>query len=311
VLSKLRKYKVIVLKNNNIDMTELNINKIFIFSCSFILIFITMMFTAFYSTEIGNILALSEVRKHKQNNSILEQKIKEQDEEIKLLLDNIISIKKRDENLRELLKLPSIDDDIRKLGVGGGNDSIKNLNDLNYLLPSEFDLNLIKKHIDFVERSINLEILSYNEIEQKVNNELDYFLHYPAIYPVLEGKKSLSSRYGYRRDPFTKKRRFHDGDDFSCKIGVPVIATANGTVKASKRYGSFGNYIEIDHGNGFTTVYAHLSKRLVKKGDKVNRGDKIGNLGNTGRSTAPHLHYEVLYNKKHVNPNKFYFDINT
>ena len=88
----------------------------------------------FYSTDLGNILSLSEIRKHKQNNSILEQKIKEQDEEIKLLLDNIISIKNRDENLREL-KLPSINDDIRELGVGGGTDSIKNLNDLNYLLP--------------------------------------------------------------------------------------------------------------------------------------------------------------------------------
>ena len=311
MLNKLRKYKVIVLKNNNTDITELNIPKIFIFSCLFISIFITLMSIAFYSTDLGNVLSLSEIRKHKQNNSILEQKIKEQDEEIKLLLDNIISIKNRDENLRELLKLPSINDDIRELGVGGGTDSIKNLNDLNYLLPSEFDLNLISNYIDFVERSIKLEILSYNEIEQKVNNELDYFLHYPAIYPVLEGKKSLSSRYGYRKDPFTKKRRFHEGDDFSCRIGVPVIATANGTVKASKRYGSFGNYIEIDHGNGYTTIYAHLSKRLVKKGDIVNRGDKIGNLGNTGRSTAPHLHYEVLFNKKHVNPNKFYFDINT
>ena len=120
----------------------------------------------------------------------------------------------------------------------------------------------------------------------------------------------MSSRYGYRKDPFTKKRRFHEGDDFSCKIGVPVIATANGVVKVSKRYGSFGNYIEIDHGYGFVTVYGHLSKRLVKRGEKVQRGQVIGNLGNTGRSTAPHLHYEVIYKKKHKNPNKYYYNLN-
>ena len=121
----------------------------------------------------------------------------------------------------------------------------------------------------------------------------------------------MSSRYGYRIDPFTKKRRFHEGDDFSCKVGSPVVATADGVVKVSKRYGSFGNYIEIDHGNGYVTAFAHLSKRLVKKGDKINRGEQIGTVGNTGRSTAPHLHYEVQYNKKHVNPNEFYFDIQT
>ena len=135
MLNKLRKYKVIVIRSNNTDITELNIPKIFIFTCLFISIFITLMSVAFYSSDLGNILSLSEIRKHRQNNSILEQKIKDQDEEIKLLLDNIISIKNRDENLRELLKLPSINDDIRELGVGGGTDSIKNLNDLNYLLP--------------------------------------------------------------------------------------------------------------------------------------------------------------------------------
>ena len=135
--------------------------------------------------------------------------------------------------------------------------------------------------------------------------------HFPAIHPVDLSKAKLTSRYGYRRDPFTKKYRKHEGDDFSAKRGTDVMSTADGLVVSSRYNGTFGNYIEIDHGNGFITIYAHLSKRLVKKGDKVNRGDKIGNLGNTGRSTAPHLHYEVLFNKKHVNPNKFYFDINT
>ena len=256
-------------------------------------------------------MSFSEIRRHQQNNSILEQKIIQQNNQIDALLNAVNSIKNRDENLRELLRLPSIDDDIRKLGVGGSIDSIKDLNDLNYLLPSQFDLDILPKNIEFIERSINLEELSYQEIENEVNEKLDYFLHYPAIYPVLAGKKSRTSRYGYRNDPFTKKRRFHEGDDFSCKIGVPVIATANGIVKISKRYGSFGNYIEIDHGNGYVTAYGHLSKRIVKKGDRVLRGQEIGAVGNTGRSTAPHLHYEVQYKKKHVNPNKFYFEVKT
>ena len=87
------------------------------------------------------------------------------------------------------------------------------------------------------------------------------------------------------------------------------MSTADGIVKTSKFYGSFGNYIEIDHGNGYVTVYGHLHKRIVKKGQKVERGQLIGQVGNTGRSTAPHLHYEVKYKNKTLNPSDFYFDI--
>ena len=313
MFNRIKKYKLIVLKDNDLNMKEINTYKVFFMFISLAFIFLSVVLVAFYSTDIREIVSFSDIRRHQQNNSILEQKIVQQKKQIDQLLKEVISLRNRDENLRRLLKLPSINDDIRKLGIGGGSslDSIKELNDLNYLLPKEFDLDILPKNLDFVERSVNLEKLSYAEIEHSVNENLDYFLHYPAIYPVPSGKKSMSSRYGYRIDPFTKKRRFHEGDDFSCKVGSPVVATADGVVKVSKRYGSFGNYIEIDHGNGYVTAFAHLSKRLVKKGDKINRGEQIGTVGNTGRSTAPHLHYEVQYNKKHVNPNEFYFDIQT
>ena len=311
MFKKIKKYKLIVLKDNDLNMRELNIAKLLMTTTFFLITFLLFIFIAFYSTDIRKIISFSEVRRHQQNNSVLEQKIIQQDDQIDILLQEIVSLKNRDENLRKLLKLPPIDDDIRKLGVGGSIDSITKLNDLNYLLPQEFDLDIFPKNLDFVKRSVNLEKLSYHEIEYKVNENLDYFLHYPAIYPVSLGKKTRTSRYGYRTDPFTQKRRFHEGDDFSCKSGVPVFATANGTVKVSKRYGSFGNYIEVDHGNGYVTAYGHLSKRLIKKGDKVTRGQTIGTVGNTGRSTAPHLHYEVQYNRKHVNPNEFYFEIKT
>ena len=311
MLKKIKKYKLIVLKDNDLNIRELNIYRLFFITIFFSIIFLLFISIAFYSTDIRKLISFSEIRRHQQNNSILEQKIIRQNSQIDILLEEIYSIKNRDENLRELLKLPPIDDDIRKLGVGGGVDSVVRLNDLNYLLPKEFDLDILPKNINFLERSINLEKLSYEEIEYTANENLNYFLHYPATYPVLSGKKNRTSRYGYRIDPFTKKRRFHEGDDFSCEIGTPIIATANGTIKISKRYGSFGNYIEIDHGNGYVTAYGHLSKRFVKKGEKVIRGQEIGTVGNTGRSTAPHLHYEVQYNRKHVNPNKFYFEVKT
>ena len=150
--------------------------------------------------------------------------------------------------------------------------------------------------------------MSYAQISDGIIKNKDFLLSYPAIYPVYKEKRKFSSRYDYRKDPFTKKRQFHYGDDFSAKVGTEVLATANGIVKSSKYYGSFGHYIEIDHGNGYVTVYAHLSKRMVRSGDKVNRGDIIAKIGNTGRSTAAHLHYEVKLNGDHVNPNQYYFN---
>ncbi len=117
----------------------------------------------------------------------------------------------------------------------------------------------------------------------------------------------ISSYYGYRDDPFSDKRQFHAGDDFSAKIGTPVKSTGDGIVSKAQFDSRFGNFIEIDHGYGFKTVYAHLKDGLlVKKGDKVNRGQSIAYLGNTGRSTAPHLHYEVKFKNKTVNPRKYY-----
>ena len=174
---------------------------------------------------------------------------------------------------------------------------------------SDSDVEKIIDDINYVNRLINLERLSYNEITDNVESNKDKILTYPAIHPVKSGDEGLSSNYGYRRDPFSKKYKFHDGHDYSARIGTAVHSTANGRVRKSKYWGSFGNYIEIDHGNGYITAYGHLSNRSVKVGDKVNRGQKIGEVGNTGRSTAPHLHYEVQYKNKAVDPSPFYFDI--
>jgi len=304
IFRKIKDYRILLFRKNNLNVREFNLSVLFFLG----LFIITLFCISIYSTDIEKMLSFYDLRRNQKNNKILENQILEQENKISILIDEIESLKEKDENLRKLLKIPSINDDIRKLGVGGA-DSIQSFNDLNYLLPNEFDLDKLPKNIAFIERSINLEKLSYKEIESILDEKIDYYLHYPAIYPVSLHDARRTSRYGYRRDPFTKTRRFHEGDDFSGPIGVEVRATANGTVISSKRYGSFGNYIEIDHGNGYVTVYGHLSKRDVHRGDKVERGEKIGEVGNTGRSTAPHLHYEILYNNKHINPNKYYFQM--
>ena len=311
MFKKFKDYKILILKNNNLNIREFNSSKLFILLSSVSILLLCIIVLSFYSTDLKKIISFYEIRRHQNNNKILQDKIHTQKNKIDLLINEINSLKNRDENLRKLLRMPSINEDTRKLGIGGKDTLIKTFNDLNYLLPSKINLNDLPKNLAFVERSINLEKLSYKEIEMKLESNLDYYLHFPAIYPVSIEEAKRTSRYGQRLDPFTKTRRFHEGDDFSGKIGVTVIATADGIVKNSRKYGSFGNYIEIDHGNGYVTAYGHLSKRKVKKGEKIVRGQKIGEIGNTGRSTAPHLHYEVQYKNKHTNPNKFYFDITT
>ena len=116
---------------------------------------------------------------------------------------------------------------------------------------------------------------------------------------------SISSGYGRRSDPLNDENAFHFGIDFRGKIGDPVRATGNGRVKVAGFNQGFGNHVIISHGNGYETMYAHLSKRLVKRGEKVTRSQKIGLVGNTGRSTGSHLHYEIHHHGKPIDPMKY------
>ncbi|RUS48727.1 peptidoglycan DD-metalloendopeptidase family protein [Cohnella sp. AR92] len=122
----------------------------------------------------------------------------------------------------------------------------------------------------------------------------------PSIWPT--DSRDITSKFGIRLDPFTHRARYHAGIDFSGDIGDPIYATADGTVIWSQRDGEEGNNIKIEHGDGLLTRYMHLSKRIAQVGDKVEKGDLIGLLGNTGRSTGPHLHYEVHLNGKQIDP---------
>ena len=125
----------------------------------------------------------------------------------------------------------------------------------------------------------------------------------PTLYPV--NVPYQSSSYGWRMDPILGKRAFHEGIDFSAATGEPIYATAGGIVEKARRWGKYGNLITINHGGGLRTRYAHLHKILVKKGDIVNKEDLIGYVGNTGRSTGPHLHYEIRLNKNSLDPKQY------
>ena len=302
-------YKIIFIKEGKFDLKQFTISPLQVGIFVGAIILLTSSFFFMFSNQFVEWAGSHEIKRHQRNNKVLVKKIEDNHKRIGNLLDELNELKKQDDILRRLVKLPPIHDDIRKMGFGGTHNKTE-IEDVNYLLPGDhIDVEKMIDDINYVNRLINLERLSYNEITDNVESNKDRILTYPAIHPVKSGDKDLSSNYGYRRDPFSKKYKFHDGHDYSARIGTAVHSTANGRVKKSKYWGSFGNYIEIDHGNGYITAYGHLSNRSVKVGDKVNRGQKIGEVGNTGRSTAPHLHYEVQYKNKAVDPSQFYFDI--
>jgi len=302
-------YKIIFIKEGKFDLKQITISPLQVGLIAGAIVLLTSSFFFMFSDQFVEWAGSNEIEKHRKNNKVLVQNIEENQDRIENLLDELNEIKKQDDILRRLVKLPPIHEDIRKMGFGGTHNKTET-EDVNYLLPEDhIDVDEMIDDINYVNRLINLERLSYDEITEKVESNKDEILAHPAIHPVELGLDRLSSNYGYRRDPFSQKFKFHDGHDYSARIGTNVYSTANGRVKKSKYWGSFGNYIEIDHGNGYITAYGHLSNRSVKMGDKVYRGQKIGEVGNTGRSTAPHLHYEVQYKNKAVDPTSFYFDL--
>ena len=197
-----------------------------------------------------------------------------------------------------------ISEEQRKAGFGGVN-RYKNLEGFDN---SNLIINTSKK-IDILTKQIVVQSKSLDEIALLAEEKEKLLKAIPTIQPVKnEDLTRMASGYGYRSDPFTKARKFHKGMDFTAPRGTPVYATGNGVVKrADRRSSGYGRHIRIDHGFGYVSLYAHLYKYAVKKGQKVKRGDLIGFVGSAGRSQAPHLHYEIIKDKKKLNPINFYY----
>jgi len=157
-------------------------------------------------------------------------------------------------------------------------------------------LERLSRQVD--ERSDQLGVLEALLVQTSANRK---FL--PTLAPIIDGW--FTSNFGYRIDPFTGQNSFHEGVDFQADVGTPIVAAASGTVVAAEVHPQYGKMIEIDHGNGLVSRYAHASQLLVKPGDLVVRGQKLGAVGSTGRSTGPHLHFEVRLNGVPQNPARF------
>ncbi len=213
-------------------------------------------------------------------------------------------IAKRDNNIYRLyFEVNPIPDEQRKAGFGGIN-RYKTLEGFNN---SQMIIDASKK-MDILSKQLVIQSKSLDEIVKLAKNKEKMLSSIPAIMPIeKDNLNRMASGYGMRMHPILKIRKMHEGMDFSAKKGTPIYASGDGTVIRAERSSSYGNVVYIDHGYGYETRYAHMSALKTVKGKKVKRGDLIGLVGNTGRSVAPHLHYEVIYKGKHVNPIDFYF----
>ena len=301
-------YKILFIGEDSLGLREFNITPkhIYLAISGFVSVIALVLF--FFSDSYADWAFRSKLSSIKDENKELQEVIQSQEMRIEKFYDDLESIKEQGEIFRKMVKLPAINDDVRQLGVGGRQDK-DHSSHLEYLLPDETDLDGMYRQVNHLNRLLNLERLSYSESQEEAAKKPGYYKSLPAIHPVDRERGRFSSGYGYRRDPFDRKYRFHDGHDYSAKTGTPVQATGDGVIRKSKYWGTYGNYIEIDHGNGYRTIYGHLASRKVKKGERVIRGQVIGKVGNTGKSTAPHLHYEIKKRGKNVNPKDFYYDV--
>ncbi|MFZ5571216.1 MAG: M23 family metallopeptidase [Thermodesulfobacteriota bacterium] len=242
---------------------------------------------------------------------VQQQEISGQRKQIQLFAAQLNTIKTKlvnlhafEKKIRIIANIEKSDEQDSVFGVGGS-------------IPEDLDAGLMitEKHASLIremhEQVDQLDMASDNQQEGFTNllkyldDRKNLLASTPAVSPT---SGWITSRFGYRRSPFTGRREFHKGLDISTRIGTPVIAAADGTITFADKKGLLGTMIIIDHGHGMVTRYAHLNSITKKAGHTVKRGDLIAEVGNSGRTTGPHLHYDVRLNGISVNPEKYILD---
>ncbi len=237
-------------------------------------------------------------------NYLLQQHVRELNERMMNYSSSLNSFARSDDQLRSIVNLPKIDLETRQLGTGGAAvESYEGLisKDANELIGSSQQL------LNKLDKEVAFQKTSYEQIYKQYENNKAVFSSMPAIKPMT-GTYSYHG-FGMRRDPFIGILKKHEGVDIHGDVGTPVYATGDGVVEFTGATGSgYGIALEINHGYGYKSWYAHLSKCVARSGQKVKRGTLVAYSGNTGRSTAPHLHYEVIRNGEKQNPVEYFVD---
>ena len=257
-----------------------------------------MIFSAFFDTPKEKAL----IRENKQ----LELQYEILNKKFDLVENTLTDLQQRDNNIyRVIFETEPIPSSVRKAGFGGAEryEQLRDLEDSDLVIKTA-------RRLDKLSKQLYIQSKSYDQIINKSENKEEMLAALPAIQPI--SNKDLTrtaSGYGWRIHPIYKIKKLHEGMDFTAPTGTEVYATGDGVVEEVKSsYRGYGKRVVIDHGYGYKTRYAHLNSFNVREGQKVKRGDVIGYVGNTGLSTAPHLHYEVEKGDKKVNPVHYYFN---
>ena len=261
----------------------------------FATVFIVLFYTFFPSPKEKQ--QSREIEQMKLQYGVLEKRLNQMNR----VLTNI---EERDNNIyRAIFEAEPIHDNIRKAGVGGANR-------YEHLEGYEYSDLLIEttKEVDQLSKEMYIQTKSLDKIVEMARKKEKMLASIPAIMPVANKDLTrVASGFGMRIHPILKIRKMHTGMDFTAPTGTDIYSTGDGVVeKVSNNRGGYGKHVIVRHGYGYKTLYAHMTKYNVRVGQKVKRGDVLGYVGNTGRSSGPHLHYEVIYNGKKINPVYFY-----
>lgn len=265
-----------------------------------VIIFSTIIFGGYFI--VFSILnSQKNIKNLRSENQVLKENLVKIAANYDIIDKQLDSLYKSNNNLRAAANLQPVSQDEMVVGIGGG--SFNNSTDF-FKSPSEERLNSLLNFVDFVSRKVAFEKKQFSEIKNQLQLNQKLYRDIPAIKPC-DGE--IGDGFGMRFHPILHIERMHDGIDFIASEGTPVYATGNGTIESVGYRGGFGLAVEIDHGFGYETIYAHLSEADVKEGQKVVRGEMIAKIGDTGLSTGSHLHYEVHHDGVILNPAEFFF----
>jgi murein DD-endopeptidase MepM/ murein hydrolase activator NlpD len=265
-----------------------------VFVCSSIILGITY-FVSSIANSSKNLISLKAENRELRDNL---DKAMKQFTTLNKELDNLA---KSNNELRLTANLQPVSSEESMVGIGGGSFD----NNLDFVTnPSEEKLAKVLSYVDEVSRKINFEKSQYIDIANKFKENQRLYSAIPAIKPC---SGTMTDGFGVRMHPILHIRQMHEGLDFTTDVGTPVFATGDGVIDFAGNKEGFGLMVEIDHGFGYITIYGHLSRTLVKEGQKITRGKEIALSGNSGLSTGPHLHYEVHHDGVALNPDGFFF----
>jgi len=292
-----KKFSLIVIPHHKGRVFETKVSLPLLYA---LLLFLVILLSVnFYLTfsSIHKIYQGNKIVELQKENTYLEQKITSFNSLVNQLKREMNNLVQREKNVRLVFGLPEIDDDIREVGIGGPTYPGQNQTG-----PATMKANLTQDELDKLLRQSKFEGENLEQMYLQLLDKRAILDHTPSIKPV---NGYFSRGFGMKNDPFTGLMQFHQGMDLAADRGTPIYAPADGKVIGVSRESGMGKKITIDHGYGYKTVYGHLYSIKVVRGQMVKRGDVIGAVGSTGYSTGPHLHYEVHYNGKPVDPTNY------